>query len=325
MNVYSIARSAYQRLKALLGIKWLHLVLEAVILLLCAIYLARGLDQSSAALKDLQLDIKLILAALGAAILSLYLGALAWALILRSLGEPVDYLTSTRNHLVSNFAKYLPGYGWQLLGKAYLTRQQAVPATQIGYGLAIELSLLVVVGLALGLAFLPVELAQQWLAGSFSAAVLQAFRIGLLVIISLLLLGLPFFGRNLKINAQPLTIRARTYWIALLVVACGWLALGVSFWLLGAAIQPAAMNQFPVFVFALAASVLLGLAVFLVPSGIGVRESLMVAMLGPVLTTPVAVLIAGASRFLYILADLIGVIPIEATYRLRRRPPPPQK
>jgi hypothetical protein len=324
VKAYAIAQSLYQKLKALLAIKWLRLALEAVILLLCAVYLVRSLGQSSAALKDLQLDLKLLLAALGAALLSLYLGALAWTLILRSLGEPVNLLTSLRNHLVSNFAKYLPGYGWQILGKAYLTRQQAVPGTQIGYGLAIELSLLVVVGLALGLVFLPVELAQQWLAGGFSTALLQTLRIGSLLIIGLLLLGLPYFGRYLKINAQPLAIQAGTYWIALLVVACGWLALGVSFWLLGAAIQPAALSQFPIFVFALAASVLLGLAVFLVPSGIGVRESLMVALLGPVLTTPVAVLIAGASRFLYILADCIGVIPIEAAYRLRRRPEPPQ-
>lgn len=325
MKTFPFFQSLFHKLKALLAIKWLRLTLEAIVLALCAVYLARGLNQSGTTLKNLHIDLKLMAAAFGAALLSLYLGALAWTLILRSLGEPVDYLTSPRNHLVSNFAKYLPGYGWQLLGKAYLTRQQAVPATQIGYGLAIELSLLVVVGLALGLVFLPIELAQQWLAGGFSAAVLQAFRIGLLLIISLLLLGLPFFSRYLKINAQPLKIRAGTYWIALLVVACGWLALGISFWLLGAAIQPAALNQFPVFVFALAASVLLGLAVFLVPSGIGVRESLMVALLGPVLTTPVAVLIAGASRFLYILADLIGVIPVEAAYRLRRRPAPPQK
>lgn len=258
-------------------------------------------------------------AALGSALLSLYLGALTWWLILRCLGEPADGLASQRNHLVSNFAKYLPGYGWQLLGKAYLTRQQGVVATRIGLGLAIELSFLVVVGLVLGLVTLPAGLLQQWTDGVISSSLAQAIRISLLFVICSLLLGFPFLGRYLKINSQPLAIHPGIYWMALLVVACGWLALGVSFWLLGAAIQPAAMGQFSVFVFTLAASVLLGLAVFLVPSGIGVRESLMVALLGPILTTPVAVLIAGASRFLYILADLIGVFPCEAAYRLRKR------
>ena len=66
-----------------------------------------------------------------------------------------------------------------------------------------------------------------------------------------------------------------------------------------------------------ASSWLIGFIAIGVPGGIGVRESVFTALATPAIGAPLAVSIALASRFVFILADVVGALVSNAVVRLR--------
>jgi uncharacterized membrane protein YbhN (UPF0104 family) len=90
---------------------------------------------------------------------------------------------------------------------------------------------------------------------------------------------------------------------------------GYSFWLLGKSLITVTTDQLFIFVFTLAASFLIGLAIIIVPGSIGVRESVMVWLLGPVVGAPQAVIIAALARFTVTLSELFSAF----VFRLIKR------
>jgi hypothetical protein len=96
------------------------------------------------------------------------------------------------------------------------------------------------------------------------------------------------------------------YWTAVLVILVGWVAFGLSFWLLGAALIPIGGELLPIFIFTLAGSFLISLAILFIPGGIGVRESAMVFLLGATIGQTPAVILAALSRLVWLLCELVA-------------------
>ena len=59
------------------------------------------------------------------------------------------------------------------------------------------------------------------------------------------------------------------------------------------------------------------LAVLIVPGSIGVRESIMVMILGPVLGAPLAVIIAALARLVLTLSELVSALGFRLAQRIR--------
>lgn len=317
MKLPPIAVELARKIRLLFRNRWLRIGLQVVVLALSLAYLAANLAQAGEAGRGVQLHYGRLALAWALAMGSVLLGAAAWRLTLRGLGLPAGWKESLRAHLLSNLAKYAPGYAWQLLGKAYLTRQMGLSARAIGLAMLLELGQLVSIGLVLAVVSLPAGLALPWAGAAGLAQSLHRCRWFALPFLALIPLALILARkRNLAFGLE-LKIAPGMILAASLAIAAGWLLLGASFWLLGAALLPLTAADFPFFLFTLAASFLIGLAIVVAPGSLGVRESLMVYLLRSAqVPAPTAVLVAALSRLVITLAELASAFLVEVFVRL---------
>ena len=312
--------------------RWLRLSLQATVLLACLAYLALNLRNAGDLLAGLRPNGGRLLAAWVLTTAAVYLGALAWWFTLLGMGLPAGLLPSLRAHLLSNLAKYLPGYAWQLVGKAYLSRQMGLPGGQIGLAMGIELAQMVGVGGLLAAWLVPDSLLAQWSGAPELAAQLSWLRWVSLGTLIALPLALPLVLAALRRKGSAAIAGLRPIWFSasLLAVLAGWLLFGLAFWLLGAALAPLSGAELGLFIFTLASSIILGLAVLFVPGGLGVRESIMVFLLTSAgLPSALTVVAAALLRLAVLLAELVGAFTLKIGLRLVEKKPPagriPQK
>jgi hypothetical protein len=152
----------YRTYRQIIQIRWVRVSLQTVLILASLIFLASNFRQYSSSLKDIHVNYLNVLISFGIVTLNLFIGALIWWLLLLSFDQKVDLLRSSRAQILSNIAKYLPGYGWQLVGKSFLTNQMGVSSKVIIQGLTFELGLLVVIGIAFTLMIVPMDMLIQW-------------------------------------------------------------------------------------------------------------------------------------------------------------------
>ncbi|HLE50667.1 MAG TPA: lysylphosphatidylglycerol synthase domain-containing protein [Anaerolineales bacterium] len=315
-RILQLLKQAVHKLRHIAQIRWLRWTIQTIVIALCLIYLAINLKNAQEILAGLKPDFSNLFAALGLTIVAVFLGASGWWFTLRALGQPVNWLGSARAHCLSNLAKYIPGYAWQLLGKAYLTNQMGLPNSAVGLGMFLELLNLLLTGIFLGLILLPADLVLQWSNSQPLTSLLPFIRA-----LCLILLGLfpMIISSTLKrrYGDQPgLQIVPAMIWAAALTSLVAWLFFGLAFWLLGASMTPVPYTKIPLFIFTLAVSLIIGLVIIFVPGGLGIRESIMVLVLSPnYLSAPVAVIVAALSRLIVILSELLSVFLIEITFR----------
>ena len=297
-------RTWRRRYQPLLQNRWLRLGLQIFILLFCAVYLIKslqGIEKPEALLSG---NYGLALAALVGTIGSTFLGALNWWLVLLALGQAVPWRTAARIHFQSTLAKYLPGYFWQLLGKAYMTRQAGSSLRNVGLALMVEMGIIYATGVAMMGLLVPGGMAQ--------ALGLQKALPYLIAAAVLLLVAIPFVTRwlvkRLGAAGQPVAVDLRLLAASEVLVVVNWVLIGWYFWMLGNAITPVSIDQLNNFIFVLTTSFLIGFLVLVVPGSIGVREAIIVLLLGPALTNPLAVVIALLDRAVFILSEVLSYL-----------------
>jgi len=303
----------YRTYRQIIQIRWVRLSLQTILILASLIFLASNFSQYSNSLKDIHINYLNILVSFGIVTLNLFIGALIWWLLLRSLDQKVDLLGSARAQILSNIAKYLPGYGWQLVGKSYLTNQMGVSSKAIIQGLTFELGLLVVIGIAFALMIVPMDILTQWPITRQAPELTKVIFLILSLLIMLVMIALPWLLIRIKVPVSK--IELKPYWISIATISASWWLLSFAFWVLGAAFTTISLSEYPTYAFALTMSILIGLAILILPSGIGIRESLMVILLQPVLAAPMAVLIAATFRLITIFCDFISALAISLLYR----------
>jgi len=84
-----------------------------------------------------------------------------------------------------------------------------------------------------------------------------------------------------------------------------WAVMGVAFFVFAASFWPMSLEQAPAAVGAYALAWSLGLVAVVSPGGLGIREAILVALLGSVVTPAGAAVIAIASRVWITVAELI--------------------
>ncbi len=239
----------------------------------------------------------------GLTFIATWMGAVGWWLILQTLRIPSvpSFLSTSAIHLKANLAKYLPGYGWQLAGKAYLAHWHGIESRQLGAAMLLEL----VTVLGVGVVFAAIISLFISLPIPYSLVIFIQIAGGTAGIV---LLFLPFvWSYGARRFHTPVMLDRHFYMLTVGTMGTGWISLGVGLWALVAVLRPIDWTSLPYFLFTIAGGILVSLAVLFAPAGLGVRESVITFLLTPVLGPGEAVLVATLSRVVLITGELMAV------------------
>lgn len=262
--------------------------------------------------------------------LSFLLGGFVWYATLRGLGIVSRAGDSMAVHMTASATKYLPGFGWQYMSKAYLSRHLGAGPRRMATALAVEVALILGIGVVLAaaakylfgrdwaFAWTP----PQWLWGLAGLAALA--------LIAGLVIYLPRIAAAdvAAVSGMTATMPARSpyavhrYWLllGLGLAAIAWLmsaAAVYSFALaLNVAVTPADYWQC---LFAVAFGSVVSLLVVVVPVGIGVRETVMSLLLVGVMPIGLAVVVTILLRLSTMICELLAFVVIARFWPVSQR------
>jgi glycosyltransferase 2 family protein len=224
-----------------------------------------------------------------------------WRLLLAALGSPLPVRAAARITFVGQLGKYLPGSIWPVLAQMELGSVHHVPRHRSASASVLTMMLSLLTGLLTALVTLP------FVAGS--TPYLWAFLAAPILLVGLHPKVLNFgLGRLLRLARRPALeqpLTGRTLAGALAWSFASWILYGLQIWLLaarlGAPYGTGALLATGAFAFAWS----VGFLVVFAPAGAGVRDVLLVAMLGPVLGAGGATAVALVSRALMTVGDLL--------------------
>lgn len=239
-------------------------------------------------------------ASLGVLIVSVAVSAYGWQSVVDGLGEPVGYRRGARICLVGQLGKYVPGSLWAYLVQMELARRAGLSRARVFTGSLISSGIGMIAAVPVAalagrgrwpLLALPVVLALH------PRVIDRAAALGL---------------RLLRRPRPPRALGARPIVTAFAASLVAWFLQGTHLWLLCGG-NPVVCAG------AMALAMTVGTFAFLLPSGAGVREAVLVA----VLTTAgnpagQALAFALASRVMFTLADLVTASLAAGTPRRRR-------
>jgi hypothetical protein len=232
------------------------------------------------------------------------LSTLSWQLLVDELGEPVGVSRGAQIFLVGQLGKYLPGSVWAYVLQMELGRRAGLARARVFTATLFSLAVAVVAALLCGALAIP----------SLSAhdPTLRPLRwLYLLLPIGLVCLHPKVLDRIISIafrilRRPPLDhpVRRRAVLLSLLAAVGSYVAFGVHLWLLAQGSGDIAVSQLSLCVGAMAVALISGLFFFVLPSGAGVRELVIVTALTPYVGPGPAIALAGVSRVLLTVSDL---------------------
>jgi hypothetical protein len=241
-----------------------------------------------------------------------------WRFLLGSLGGHLRWRRAAETWFLSNIVRYIPGNIWQFLGMAELAADDGVSRLTTFASIALHQALSTAVGIVLAALYFALAGQGAWF---------DAVRPFLLLVPLGLLLCHPrlleyTLNRLLLVLKRP-AIRVTLTWRQIGLVLVGyagvWLVMGSGFALLAATITPITAQQFAALVATWAAAYVIGYLSMLTPSGLGVREGMMILLLAPLFPAPVPIMISLAARLWMIIGEVAGAaIALVARNRDRR-------
>lgn len=245
--------------------------------------------------------------------LSVPLAGLAWQRLLTGLGHRTDLARLQAILLTTQVGKYLPGNVGQYLGRIAVSSSLGIPAKLLVMSMAYEviLVLFAVAVTALIAGALSGPGLTLLLLDDRGEAVLAALALALVWLAAIPTLGkvLPPLARRFsaqRVNVDlvpplPIAIVAQVVAIFALSVIC----VGVGLGLLSLGLLRSAPVDFALLTAAFAIAWAAGFVTPGAPAGIGVREALMLVMLGPTLGNADAALLILALRVVTTLGDVL--------------------
>ncbi len=221
--------------------------------------------------------------------------------LLGALGSPLPARASAQILYIGQLGKYLPGSVWPVLAQMELGAAHQVPRRRSASASILTMLLSLLTGILVGLLMLPFSKGAAPYRWVFLLAPL------LLVCLYPRLLNriIDWLLRLTRRPAleQPLTGRAVAIALGWGIVL--WLCFGLQVWLMAAPLgldsASGALLAIGAFAFAWCA----GFLVILAPAGAGIREYVLLLLLGPAVGVGAAAAIALLSRILMTLADLV--------------------
>lgn len=246
----------------------------------------------------------------------------AWYLITLRLGIAISWGETLEGWFTSQLGKYLPGKVWLLLGRFYYYESKGKSKKIISVALYFETVTLLVAAVLIFLSALSFfrELGPFYSGKQFWWLVLLCLFAFIFLHPRVLQKILNSFLLRFKRDPISLTISYPDILWILIVCIFVWGVEGFGFYLFVDSITPVSEKYILFLTGALAISTTLGLIALFAPSGLGVREGVLVILLSLVMATPVAVVISILTRLWMTLIEigLIGMVYLIARFRKGR-------
>ncbi|WP_436787039.1 lysylphosphatidylglycerol synthase domain-containing protein [Yinghuangia sp. YIM S10712] len=234
--------------------------------------------------------------------LGMVAGTLAWQAVVDSMGKPIGFRKGAQIQLVSQLGKYVPGSVWSYVLQLELGRRAKVSRARLFTASLLHIAVSVVVSLLLGILALPVLVSDA----PSAAWVFVLLPIGFATLHPRFLARAGEFTLRL-LKRPPVKLRltwglvGRTAGLA----ALAYVLFGLHLWILARAVAPADLDTLLLCVGAISIGLTCGIFAFVLPSGAGVREIVIVASLAGTMPRGQAVALALVSRLLFTVADLL--------------------
>jgi uncharacterized membrane protein YbhN (UPF0104 family) len=286
-------------------------VLSILVPLVILFFLTRHVYQDWDAVSNYSWDIDyvLLIAASTLCVLSLFLGALGWVMILRQLGEDITLRQGLRIWFLSQMGKYLPGTIWLFVGRIYQCERGGISRSKVMLSILIEMVLFSMAAATLGIGPLfswehspfPTK------SGLFVYSIAVALGLILLEphVLNWIVAGI---SRLLRRDAIELELAYGSVICLLFLYLLAWSVLGFAFFLMVRSIVSLRFHLVFAFMGIFAVSFLAGFLSFLTPGGLGVREGSMSFLLGFYMPLPLAILVSILSRVWLTLVEIICVV-----------------
>ena len=295
------AETPTTRARRLLGSRWVRAAAVAVVLACLAWAVAGQWRVISAA--EWNLDPPRFALATVVLALSFAIVAWLWGIALAAMGG-VPVRRGARIWFLSNLARYVPGSVWSILGAVELARRDGASRRQAAA--VVALTQLLSVGVAL-LTGLPVLIAER---DRLGAPVAAGLAVVVVLLAALWLLRHRLAGL-LRRRYPDLTVADLVPPPGLAVrlvigYAVYWIVAGLAFGLFAASVYPPAAGELPLAIAAFGAAYAVGFLSLLTPSGLGVREGILVLVLSGVMPAGVAAVVAVGARAWMMAVELLG-------------------
>jgi len=249
------------------------------------------------------------------------LGAWEWVLLVRALGGQLDLTQGMSIQLTSNLAKYVPGFIWSYAGKGYLAVRQGVPAGIATVSIAGEFAIVYICGALLAVLSLPFSDLISLPVGGRVGLQMIAVSAAVLAII-----GLPPLVRRLALRARVTRTQSEPFlsarWPSIAFVMAAvlmtWCLLAFGFSVLYGQPLSGGWSHLLRHSIALVGAMLLGQLAFFAPTGVGVREAVLVALLASQGSAAEVLILAVVFRLEMILGEVVCAMAAVAAVRLRR-------
>jgi hypothetical protein len=232
-----------------------------------------------------------------------------WLRVVRGWGAQMPWMVGARIWILSSFGKYLPGRVWAIAGMAVMSERAGVQG-RVATAAAVVMQILAI-GAGVAVAALTVG---RELESARPGAGMAMLLLGLVALGSLVAVGhqgvLDLLWRVARREGPaPSAPRAGALLegIALNVVA--WLGYGIAYWALARGLFPMVDLDLRLAIGGFTAAYLAGLLAIVVPGGIGVRETLLVALFSGALGLGEAVLLAAISRLVWTACEVGAAVP----------------
>lgn len=291
------------RRKKLLGLAltWARRVLLVVVIGVALWTLVRNWSTVSSTLRHVPWEITVFSQL--SVIIGIFVGTLAWQNMLNGLGAPVPVLRGAQINLVGQLGKYVPGSLWAYLLQMELGRKAGVGRTRVFTASLIQVGVGLVSALMFGILALPVMLKHT--PGVRFLFILLPVGLVLLhpkILTKLTNLALKILRRVPL--AEPLTYAVVLKSLALQLASFAFF--GLHLFLLARAVGAApGITGFLLCVGAISVGLNAGMFFFVLPSGAGIRDGVIVAVLISALPYSQALAFAVVSRVMFVIADVV--------------------
>jgi hypothetical protein len=236
------------------------------------------------------------------------LTVLVWRRLLADLGSPIHLAPAGGIFFVGQLGKYVPGSVWAIVAQTEMAARLHIPRRRTAVTGLLNVGLAAVCGFIVGLPALPLLITRESTA-STGWVLLLVVPLLVLVLWPRLLNAVIALGLRV-LRREPLEhqLSGSAVRFAVVVFCLSWFSSGVSVWVLARTLAPEGVDEGRLALatmsgFALAAAV--SMFTVVLPAGVGVREGLLVLLLGPIITVPAAAAVVVVSRFLTVLADVL--------------------
>jgi glycosyltransferase 2 family protein len=238
------------------------------------------------------------------ALVGLGAGSLTWRGSLHELGSSIGRIAAGKVYLVGQLGKYVPGSVWALVLQTELGKRAGVPRSRAFTAGLVAVGVNGVTGLAIGL------LALSTVA---SSSIFRGAAVVTLLVLGLVACSPPVLTREinllLRLVRRP-QLEGSVSWRGLSVVVLwslvSWVTYGLAVFAIAVDAGADASEALPLCLGGVTLAMTVGVIAVVAPSGIGVREAVLVAALAPVLSTGSALAVALVARALFTLADLLA-------------------